>query len=148
MKLSCQIIVFCAITANMSCAATPNTLQKREAAVLLNADKSNIRESIRIFVRQDAGRFVIADPDSLAYSSDMVVHRRASDFQSQSRTLPPANLDYRLVTDGTSQTMGPLESSIHPLTRTVAPSRLSGSSPSFSKRLRSRFAIAIVKSVL
>ena len=101
MKLSCQIIVFCAITANMSCAATPNTLQKREAAVLLNADKSNIRESIRIFVRQDAGRFVIADPDSLAYSSDMVVHRRASDFQSQSRTLPPANLDYRLVTDGT-----------------------------------------------
>ena len=101
MKLSCQIIVFCAITANISCAATPNTLQKREAAVLLNADKSNIREAIRIFVRQDAGRFVIADPDSLAYSSDMVVHRRASDFQSQSRTLPPANLDYRLVTDGT-----------------------------------------------
>ena len=102
MRISYQIIVFCALSAaNMSCATTPNTSQKREAAVLLNADKSNIRESIRVFVRQDAGRFVIADPDSLAHSSDMVVRRRASDFESQSRTLPPANLDYRLITDGT-----------------------------------------------
>jgi len=30
----------------------------------------------------------------------MVVHRRAQDFSSQSRTLPRANLDYRLLTDG------------------------------------------------
>lgn len=102
MRPACLMIAFCALSAaNMSCAATPDVSQKREAAVLLNADKSDIRESIRIFIRQDAGRFVIADPDSLANSPDMVIHRRASDYESQSRTLPPANLDYRLLTNGT-----------------------------------------------
>jgi len=101
MRLSCQIIVFCALSAaNVSCASTADTAQKREAAVLLNADKSEIRESIRVFVRQDAGRFVRAEPASLAQSPDMIVHRRARDFEARSRTLPPANLDYRLMTDG------------------------------------------------
>jgi len=87
--------------ASVSCAATPDTANKRKDAVLLNADRSDIREAIRIFVRQDAGRFVIADPDSLAHSPDMVVHRRASDFEPRSRTLPSANLNYRLLSDGT-----------------------------------------------
>ena len=85
----------------MSCAATSNMTYERKEAVLLNTDRSDIREAIRIFIRQDAGRFVIADPDSLARSPDMVVHRRASDFERRSRTLPSANLKYRLVTDGT-----------------------------------------------
>lgn len=84
----------------VSCAATPDTVQTRQDAVLLNADRADIREAIRIFVRKDAGRFVRAEPDSLADSPDMVVHRRAPDYESQSRSLPPANLNYRLMSDG------------------------------------------------
>jgi len=101
-RLDRQIITFCMLSmAGVSCAATPDMTYKRKDAVLLNADRSEIREAIRIFVRQDAGRFVIADPDSLTRSPDMVVNRRASDFEYQSRTLPPANLNYRLLSDGT-----------------------------------------------
>ena len=101
MKLSYKVILFCAMSAaNMSCAATPDNSQNRQAAVLLNAEKAEIRQSIRTFVRQDAGRFVRAEPDSLTNSPDMIVHRRARDFEARSRTLPPANLDYRLMTDG------------------------------------------------
>jgi len=100
-KLSRQMIVLCVLsTAAVSCAATADRVQTRQDAILLNADRSDIREAIRIFVREDAGRFVRAEPDSLADSPDMVVHRRARDFESQSRTLPPANLNYRLLSDG------------------------------------------------
>ena len=103
MRLNCKVIMICALgAASVSCASTANTAQNREAAVLLNADKSEIRESIRVFVRQDAGRFVRAEPDSLSLSPNMIIHRRARDFEARSRTLPPANLDYRLVTDGTN----------------------------------------------
>ena len=101
MTLSRQIIAFCIISAaSVSCAATSDTQQTRKDAVLLNADRSDIREAIRIFVREDAGRFVIADPDSLTHSPDMIVHRRARDLESQSRSLPPSNLNYRLLSDG------------------------------------------------
>jgi len=102
-RLSHKIIALCVLsTAGMSCAATSNMTYERKEAILLNADRSDIREAIRIFVRQDAGRFVIADPDSLGHSPDMVVHRRARDFERLSRTLPSANLKYRLLSDGTN----------------------------------------------
>ena len=84
----------------VSCAATPESPTPRNDAVLLNADKAEIREAIRIFVRKDAGNFVIADPDSLTHSPNMVVHRRAQDYERQLRKLPAANLNYRLVSDG------------------------------------------------
>lgn len=90
------------ILTSASCAATPDTSQLRQEAILLNADQSKIREAIRVFVRNDAGRFVKADPDSLALSPNMVVNRRARDFQSEMRTLPAANLDYKLMSDGTN----------------------------------------------
>ena len=103
MRLGRILLALCVISVTgMSCAATSDTPHNRHDAILLNADRSDIREAIRIFVRQDAGRFVIADPDSLVRSPDMVVHRRASDFQRRSRTLPSANLKYRLLTDGTN----------------------------------------------
>ena len=103
MRLGHTLLALCVGSATaMSCAATSDKPYNLHDAVLLNADRSDIREAIRIFVRQDAGRFVIADPDSLVRSPDMVVHRRASDFQRRSRTLPSANLKYRLLTDGTN----------------------------------------------
>lgn len=102
MRLGRQIIALCVLaTAGVSCAATSDTTPPRKEAVLLNTDRSDIREAIRIFVRQDAGRFLIADPGSLALSPDLVVHRRASDFQLRSRTLPTANTNYRLMSNGT-----------------------------------------------
>ena len=102
MNLGRQIIALCVLTtAGVSCAATSDSTLARQEAVLLNADRADIREAIRIFVRQDAGRFVRADPDSLALSPDLVVHRRASDFQLRSRTLPTANTNYRLMSNGT-----------------------------------------------
>jgi len=102
MTLSRKIIALSVLSAtSVSCAATPNTTPIRKDAVLVNAERGEIREAIRIFIREDAGRFVIADPDSLARKPDMTVRRRARDFESQSRTLPPANLNYRLVSNGT-----------------------------------------------
>jgi hypothetical protein len=101
MNILSKVLAFSGIIlTSTSCAATPDVSQTRNEAVLLNSDQSNIREAIRVFVRQDAGRFVNADPDSLAVSPNMVVHRRARDFQADMRTLPAANLDYRLVSDG------------------------------------------------
>jgi hypothetical protein len=101
MNILSKVLAFSGIIlTSTSCAATPDVSQTRNEAVLLNSDQSNIREAIRVFVRQDAGRFVKADPDSLAVSPNMVVHRRARDFQADMRTLPAANLDYRLVSDG------------------------------------------------
>ena len=101
MRLGRILLALCVISVTgMSCAATSDTPHNRHDAILLNADRSDIREAIRIFVRQDAGRFVIADPDSLGRSPDMVVHRRARDFERRSRTLPSANLKYRLLSDG------------------------------------------------
>ena len=101
MRLDRTFLALCIISATgMSCAATSDTPHNRHDAILLNADRSDIREAIRIFVRQDAGRFVIADPDSLGRSPDMVVSRRARDFERRSRTLPSANLKYRLLSDG------------------------------------------------
>ena len=98
MRLDRTLLALCIISATgMSCAATSDTPHNRHDAILLNADRSDIREAIRIFVRQDAGRFVIADPDSLVRSPDMVVHRRASDFQRRSRSLPSANLKLSLI---------------------------------------------------
>ena len=100
-KLGHQLFALCIMSAaSTSCAATPHMEHTRKDAILLNADRSDIREAIRIFVRQDAGRFVKADPDSLTRNSEMVVYRRASDFEARSRTLPPANLKYRLISDG------------------------------------------------
>lgn len=87
-------------SAGISCAATPNSGSQPREAVLLNADRAEIREAIRIFIRKDAGNFVIADPDSLTISSKMVVQRRARDYEYQARRLPAANLDYRLLSDG------------------------------------------------
>ncbi len=98
-----QIIALCVLSAagiSVSCAATFETTHTRSEAVLLNVDRPDIREAIRIFVRKDAGRFVMADPDSLAHSPDMVLHRRAQDFERRSRTLSPANRNYRLLSDG------------------------------------------------
>ena len=101
MRLGHTLLALCMGSATaMSCAATSDTPHNRHGAVLLNADRSDIREAIRIFVREDAGRFVIADPNSLGRSPDMVVHRRASDFERRSRTLPSANLKYHLLSDG------------------------------------------------
>ena len=101
MKVLPKILAFSGlIIASSSCAATPDALQPRNEAVLLNTNQSNIREAIRVFVRKDAGRLVKADPDSLALSSNLVVHRRARDYQAEMRTLPPANLNYKLVSDG------------------------------------------------
>ena len=49
-------------SAEVSCAATPDdALSQRRDSVLLNTNNNEIREAIRIFVREDAGRFVIAD---------------------------------------------------------------------------------------
>jgi len=101
MRIGGQVIALCVLsTAGVSCASTSETTYSRNEAVLLNADRADIREAIRIFVRKDAGRFVIADPDSLAHNPNMVVHRRASDIEFQSRTLPSANRNYRLLSDG------------------------------------------------
>ena len=101
MRLGRILLALCVISVTgMSCAATSDTPHNRHDAILLNADRSDIREAIRIFVRQDAGRFVIADPDSLVRSPEMVVSRRARDFERQSRTLPSANRKYRLLSDG------------------------------------------------
>ena len=72
----------------------------RSDATLLNADRAEIREAIRVFVRKDAGNFVIADPDALTHSPNMFVRRRAEDYERQIRNLPAANLNYRLVSDG------------------------------------------------
>ena len=103
MRLGRTLLALCIISVTgMSCAATSDTPHNRYDAILLNADRSDIREAIRIFVREDAGRFVIVDPDSLGHSPDMVVHRRARDFERLSRTLPSANLKYRLLSDGTN----------------------------------------------
>jgi len=100
--LSQKIFALCCglSIAGLSCAATSDTIKRKEA-VLLNADRSDIREAIRIFVRKDAGRFVIADPDSLSHGPNLVVHRRARDYEYRSHTLPSANLKYRLISDGT-----------------------------------------------
>lgn len=88
-------------SAGVSCAAMPDeALSQRRDSILLNADRNEIREAIRIFVREDAGRFVIADLDSLAHSPNMIVRRRARDYQNQIRKLPAANLNYRMVSDG------------------------------------------------
>ena len=59
-------------SAGVSCAATPDdALSQRRYSVLLNTNNNEIREAIRIFVREDAGRFVIANLDScLLYTSD------------------------------------------------------------------------------
>ena len=85
----------------VSCAATADdALSQRRDSVLLNTNNNEIREAIRIFVREDAGRFVIADLDSLANNPNMIVRRRARDYQNQIRKLPAANLNYRLVGDG------------------------------------------------
>ena len=65
-----------------------------------STNNNEIREAIRIFVREDAGRFVIANLDSLAHSPNMIVQRRARDYQNKIRKLPAANLSYRLVSDG------------------------------------------------
>ena len=101
MRLGRILLALCVISVTgMSCAATSDTPHNRHDAILLNADRSDIREAIRIFVRQDAGRFVIADPDSLVGSPEMVVSRRARDFARRRRTLPSANLKYRLLSDG------------------------------------------------
>lgn len=101
MKIISKILAFCGlILTTASCAATPDASQLRKEAVLLNAHQSKIREAIRVFVRKDAGRFVIADPDSLSLSPNMVVHRRAQDIQPETRRLPAANLNYKLVSDG------------------------------------------------
>ena len=88
-------------SAGLSCAATPDdALSLRRNSVLLNTDRNEIREAIRVFVREDAGRFVIANLDSLAHSPNMIVQRRARDYQNKIRKLPAANLSYRLVSDG------------------------------------------------
>ena len=101
MRLGRILLALCVISVTgMSCAATSDTPHNRHDAILLNADRSDIREAIRIFVRQDAGRFVIADPDSLVRSPEMIVSRRARDFERRSRTLPSANLKYLLLSDG------------------------------------------------
>ena len=94
------IVLFTLASSVMACAATPNTESQSRDAVLLNADLPEIREAIRVFVRKDIGRFVIADPDSLAISPQMVVQRRARDYENQIRKLPAANLNYRLISDG------------------------------------------------
>lgn len=86
--------------AAVSCAATPVRTPQQKDVVLLNADRPEIREAIRVFVRKDAGRFVIADPDTLAQTPNLVVRRRAQDYESQIRKLPTANLNYHLVSRG------------------------------------------------
>lgn len=86
--------------ANISCATTADVTSNRSPAILLNVDKAELREAIRIFVRKDAGHFVIADPDAFSISPDMMARRRATDFQLRSRSLPAANLHYRLLSDG------------------------------------------------
>ncbi len=101
MKFTSKIILLSMLASSvMSCAATPNTASQSRDAVLLNADLPEVREAIRVFVRKDIGRFVIADPDSLAISPNMIVRRRARDYENQIRKLPAANLNYRLVSDG------------------------------------------------
>lgn len=101
MKFIAKILaLFMLSSAGVSCAATPDTLSQRADAVLLNADRSEVREAIRIFVRQNSGRFVIADPDTLTQSPVLVVRRRARDYESKIRKLPTANLNYRLLSNG------------------------------------------------
>ena len=101
MKYTSKIITICVLASSaISCAATPNSSAQSREAVLLNPELPEVREAIRVFVRKDIGRFVIADPDSLAASPNMIVHRRARDYESGLRKLPAANLNYRLVSDG------------------------------------------------
>lgn len=101
MKLIAKFtLVFMLSSASASCAATPDTLLPRTDAVLLNADRGEVREAIRIFVRQNSGRFVIADPDTLTQSPVLAVRRRARDYEAKIRKLPAANLNYRLVSNG------------------------------------------------
>ena len=101
MKFSSKIIALNILAVSfISCAATPNTSSQSRDAILLNADLPEVREAIRVFVRKDIGRFVVADPDSLAASPNLVVRRRARDYESSIRKLPAANLNYRLVSDG------------------------------------------------
>lgn len=101
MKFTSKIIVLCVLVSSViSCAATPNTSSQSRDAVLLNANLAEVREAIRVFVRKDIGRFVIADPDSLAASPNMIVRRRARDYELGTRKLPAANLNYRLVSNG------------------------------------------------
>ena len=84
----------------MSACATTNVTSNAVEAILLNPLDSATRQAIRVFVREQSGPAIIANPDSLANNPVLPIQKREIEPSRQNMhdAFKPSG-EYRLVID-------------------------------------------------
>ena len=88
------------LTALPGCASTASP-DNAQDATLQNVDDSALRETIRVFVREHAGRDVIARPDSLASKAELELTARLRTDGMKTADALKATPTFRLQRDRT-----------------------------------------------